>query len=443
MAPFTLVAAGDCIITRRLSHQDDPSFTDLVAIVRQGHAAFANLELTTPRRPWVPGSESGGMWLRCDPFILDELRWMGFNLFNVATNHATDFTVQGLVDTMEELRARNMVFAGGGMTLGEARSPGYLETRGGRVALLAAASTFGVGAHAADPRPDVGGRPGISPLRFHREYVLDPRRMAALRDIDEALGTAEWNRRRSRYGVKEDDNPEAVRFLEASFVEGEAPGIRTRCSRRDLEEIVRWIGDARRGADYVLMSIHAHEGAGPTGNSPSVADFLVEAAHACVDAGADAVIGHGSHQLRPVEVYQGRPILYSLGNFMYMSQTATAVGGEMYERLGLPPTATPQDVHDARSRTPAGEPIGFQADPVYWESVVPVCRFEDGHLVEMRLHPVELGRDRPRPDRGSPRLAAPEHGRAILSRLAELCQPYGTRIEVGQHGPYAVGTLRW
>jgi len=39
-------------------------------------------------------------------------------------------------------------------------------------------------------------------------------------------------------------------------------------------------------------------------------------AHAVVDAGADAVIGHGPHVLRGIEFYRGRPIAYSLGNFI-------------------------------------------------------------------------------------------------------------------------------
>jgi poly-gamma-glutamate capsule biosynthesis protein CapA/YwtB (metallophosphatase superfamily) len=432
LGSLTMVATGDSIITRRVSQDEHPAFRELLAVLRQGRAAFANLELTTPRRPWVPGSEAGGMWLRADPFVLDELRWMGFNLFNIATNHAIDYTLQGLLDTMDELRARGMVFAGAGATLGEARSPGYLETAGGRVALLAAASTYGVGAQAADPRTDVGGRPGISPLRFRREYALDPQRLAAVRDIADSLGMTRLA----------DAEAPAFRFLESRFVEGEIPGVHTRCDQRDLAEIVRWIGEARRGADCVLVSLHAHEGAGPASNTSAPAEFIVEAAHAFIDAGADAVIGHGPHQLRPLEVYRGKPVFYSLGNFMYMSQTATAVGGEMYERLGLPATATPQDVHDARSQDASGQPIAFQADAVFWEAVVPVCRFEDGRLAELALHPVELGQKRPRPERGSPRLAPAEHGRRILARLAEMSAGYGTRLAITQQGPYAVARLR-
>lgn len=39
-------------------------------------------------------------------------------------------------------------------------------------------------------------------------------------------------------------------------------------------------------------------------------------ARAVVDAGADAVVGHGPHVLRGIELYRGRPIAYSLGNFL-------------------------------------------------------------------------------------------------------------------------------
>jgi hypothetical protein len=38
-------------------------------------------------------------------------------------------------------------------------------------------------------------------------------------------------------------------------------------------------------------------------------------AHAVIDAGADVVLGHGPHVPRAVEVYRGRFIAYSLGNF--------------------------------------------------------------------------------------------------------------------------------
>jgi len=42
---------------------------------------------------------------------------------------------------------------------------------------------------------------------------------------------------------------------------------------------------------------------------------VVEFAHAVIDAGADLVLGHGPHVVRPLEIYNDRLIAYSLGNF--------------------------------------------------------------------------------------------------------------------------------
>lgn len=44
---------------------------------------------------------------------------------------------------------------------------------------------------------------------------------------------------------------------------------------------------------------------------------VVKFSHACIDAGADLVLGHGPHVLRKVELYKNKLILYSLGNFIF------------------------------------------------------------------------------------------------------------------------------
>ena len=36
-----------------------------------------------------------------------------------------------------------------------------------------------------------------------------------------------------------------------------------------------------------------------------------------IDAGADVIFGGHSHRLQPVDTYKGRPIFYSLGNFVW------------------------------------------------------------------------------------------------------------------------------
>ena len=55
---------------------------------------------------------------------------------------------------------------------------------------------------------------------------------------------------------------------------------------------------------------------------------VVEFARSMVDAGADLVLGHGPHVLRPMELYRDRLIAYSLGNFAtYYGISVTGVRG--------------------------------------------------------------------------------------------------------------------
>ncbi|MEP7177263.1 MAG: CapA family protein, partial [Gemmatimonadales bacterium] len=67
------------------------------------------------------------------------------------------------------------------------------------------------------------------------------------------------------------------------------------------------------GAEGV-RALHVSETAESLGREPR--GDLRRWARAVIDAGADAVIGHGPHVLRGIESYRGRPVVYSLGNFV-------------------------------------------------------------------------------------------------------------------------------
>lgn len=65
-------------------------------------------------------------------------------------------------------------------------------------------------------------------------------------------------------------------------------------------------------SDYRIVSVHW----GVEGRAhPSTR--IVEFAHDLVNSGADLVLGHHSHVPGSIEVYRGKPILYSLGNFSF------------------------------------------------------------------------------------------------------------------------------
>jgi poly-gamma-glutamate capsule biosynthesis protein CapA/YwtB (metallophosphatase superfamily) len=434
-------AVGDCIIARRVSMIDDRDFTELVGLVRGADAAFANLEITTPKKPWTPFSEFGGMHLAAEPWVLDELKWLGFNLFGFANNHAVDYTFGGLLDTVAELRARDMVFAGAGRNLGEARSAGYLETAAGRFGVIGCASTFMKSAQAAEARTDMAGRPGISPLRHDTEFVVTQAQLDELTALDEALGTADVVRRHKAFGVTPDPHPDAYTFLGQAFKAGECAAVHTKCNARDLDAIAKWIGDARRQSDFVVVGMHCHEGETTDSNSPTPAEFVVEATHRFIDAGADVFVGHGPHMLRGIEMYRGKPIFYSLGNFMFMIESIARYPSEMYEQQKMGPDALPADVHDAWSKDADGNPIGFHTDRRFWQSVLPICHYDEGRLVSIDLHPIELALDRPRRERGVPRMASAAEGREILAGLAALSSPFGTSMEVSEADGRVIGHL--
>ena len=443
MSSFTFVAAGDSIITHRCSHKTDPAFLDLVKLIRQGDAAFVNFEIVTPRPPLVPSAEHGGVNLGVPEYVIDELKWMGFNLFSVANNHSNDFTWKGLVDTLEALKQRAVVVAGGGMNLGEARSPAYLDTDRVRVGFVGATSSYTVGAPAAAAREDFPGRPGISHLRLDYEYVLDPQRFAAASDMSEALGIADLIRQRQKSsGTKPDEN--VIDMMALKFVKGDAPAIRCKMNTKDLDDICRWVNDAKRQAEFVVMSLHAHQGKGRRSNSAEMADFIPEAAHRCIDAGADVFVGHGPHMLRACEVYKGRPVFYSLGNFFYRSSQIVRYPAEIYDMVNIGPQSTPADVVDTRTTDKDGNPRGFNTDIRFWQSVLPVCRYEDLRLKSIDLYPVELRLGAPhRAQRGEPHLADAAMGADILKRLAEMSEPYGFKISIEPVGERVVGRASW
>jgi poly-gamma-glutamate capsule biosynthesis protein CapA/YwtB (metallophosphatase superfamily) len=105
----------------------------------------------------------------------------------------------------------------------------------------------------------------------------------------------------------------------------------------DLESARALIHAAAASADLVVVAIHAGaEGSDATHTPDSEETYLgedrgnaVEFAHMAVRAGADLVLGSGPHVLRGMEVYRGRLVAYSLGNFCgYHNFSTEGVLGE-------------------------------------------------------------------------------------------------------------------
>ncbi len=133
-----------------------------------------------------------------------------------------------------------------------------------------------------------------------------------------------------------------IHLLGMNFAVSEYSHIGTTVYQSDFEGNLHAVRDTRKSSDWVIVSLHSHE----VGNEEGLpAQFAVEFARACIDHGADTVLMHGSHSLLGIEIYQGRPILYGLGNFIYQSQCITKLPADVYESYRLSGDSNPNDVH--------------------------------------------------------------------------------------------------
>ncbi|XDD49429.1 CapA family protein [Leptospira sp. WS92.C1] len=100
--------------------------------------------------------------------------------------------------------------------------------------------------------------------------------------------------------------------------------LKSHNSVNEIEEGVALVKEAKKKAQLVFISFHGGAEGGPALHVKNQMERfygeyrgnLVEFSHSLIDAGADLVIGHGPHLVRAMELYKGRLIAYSLGNFM-------------------------------------------------------------------------------------------------------------------------------
>ncbi|UCE89605.1 MAG: CapA family protein [Pseudomonadota bacterium] len=118
--------------------------------------------------------------------------------------------------------------------------------------------------------------------------------------------------------------------------------------------------------DVVIVSMHAGAEGGDNMHVPFAFEYfhgenrgdVVKFAHAVIDAGADLVLGHGPHVPRAMELYRGRLVAYSLGNFStYFGIKVSGVNGVapvLVAQLGPDGEFLSGQIVSARQQRPAG-----------------------------------------------------------------------------------------
>jgi poly-gamma-glutamate synthesis protein (capsule biosynthesis protein) len=436
---ITMAFGGDTMLTRGLTPFTEPDYLALVQLIRGTDFFASNFEtvVRNQNEGFARAGGGGGTPMTTPPALVDDLKWMGVKAVSCANNHVGDWAETGMLAQFKHLHEHGLPFAGSGPSMEDARNPVYVDTAAGRVGFIAAAST-GANNAAVDPTGDTPGRPGLNPLAYTMVYEVDAQSLVALKRMDKELGFAQ-QRVRDRlqfYPLQREAEQEGmIRFGNLEIHQGSGFSATSRINKGDSDANLKSIREAVRQSDWQVFSLHNHQ-FGSAGSliakgdpeMPAPAEFWVEFAHAAVDAGADAVFGHGPHVTLGVEIYKGRPIFYSLGNFIFQNDTIQAVPPGNYRGFGLSDTQpTAGEFMDARS---GNGTRSFGISPEYWQSFIPVAEFRNKQLAQLTLHPIDLGFGRSRADQGRPVLARGEVARKILARAQERSKMFGTEITI-------------
>lgn len=94
---------------------------------------FGNLEGPISDQGELKGSAYS---FRMDPAVSAVLKKQGFDILNVANNHAGDWGIEAFVDTLKHLKADGLAYTGGGLSWTEAATPTVIERQGFKVGFL-------------------------------------------------------------------------------------------------------------------------------------------------------------------------------------------------------------------------------------------------------------------------------------------------------------------
>lgn len=406
MNTFTIAVTGQSLIKYDTRDVVTPGFQEVQEVLRHADFSFTNFEST------ILGSHGGwplkGAVFGCgQPNVLDALQALGFHGLSLSNNHAFDLGPSGVLSTIEEVERRGFLHAGIGRNHTAAARPATGMFAGRKVALVAMdggpGPDFMYAADAAIGRPE---RPGINRLKLSKVIDVDADAFEQLRVLRDKVAYTDMD-------LANDSQPDDVPHVDpevevsigrAIFRRSDRFGRNVKIDEASLSRNLAAITSAAEDGCLVIAYLHHHHWASDWHQVP---EWVGAVAKQCIDAGATMFVSHGAPVLQPVEVYRGKPIFYSLGNFIF-------------------------HVKSAKSRWRARE---------VWESVIGLCSFDyDGQLAGMSFHPVIIGgADSLKSDvleeRLAPEAAHGEDAERILRRFSEHSRSFGMDIEiVGETG---------
>ncbi|MDQ1199190.1 CapA family protein [Agrobacterium sp. SORGH_AS 787] len=405
---FSVAVTGQSLIKHDIRNIDAAGFKAVQNILRKADLSFTNFEST------ILGDQGGwplkGSFFGCSqPTVLDALADTGFGALALSNNHAFDLGPPGILATLDEVERRGMLHAGIGRDHRQAAQAGRRVVGKKHVAMVAMDGGPGPDLmYAADGDDRRPARPGINRLKLSQLIEVDDRAFEDLTVFRDKVGY-------TAIDLSNDSQPNDPPFVDpidelalgrTIFKRAGRFGRNVRIDQSDMERNLREIASAANEGYLVVAYLHHHHWASDWYTVPDWVGFV---ARSCIDAGAAMFLSHGAPVLQPLEIYNGRPIFYSLGNFIFH----------------VPSKST------------------WHA-PEVWESVIGICNFDnDRRLTGIDFHPVVIGGEEGLShsrleERLAPHLATNERAARILTRFQEQSAELGTMIEIKND----VGILR-
>ena len=399
-------------------------FEAVKAHIGQADVRINNLEMVISEGDKFASTYCGGIWLTGLPQRLDDVCSYGFNCFGFANNHTMDFSYGGMENTLRELEKRQMPVCGAGLSLEEATAPAMVEVGDEKVAVLCISATCDDAARAGSAQGAMPARPGLNMLRHTETFLVNEAHMQALEEIA-AVTHINGRINNSKAGGYTQTKPGIFSLGNVDFKLSDTEGKSSAPHPADMERMKKAIEQASKEASYVVVCFHSHEIKGDDDEEPDF--FIEEFARSCIDWGASAVVGSGTHQIKAIELYKGRPIFYSIANFIFQVDKMTMVPRDYYEKFRVDPSKSIEEAEFIRSN---GGTRGLETQFKNYKGLMPLLEFADGKLQSVKIRPVELNFQADKTTKGLPQPADPAVTEDIYNTLCRLSAPYGTDLQL-------------
>ena len=257
----SVAVTGDVMFARKMPNvlsMDSSPFAGVSDVVSNVDLLLVNFENAATSSG---NAVKGDVPLSCDPSYVPLLKANNNTVASLANNHAFDYGIEGMKDTVKNLNDAGITPIGAGETEDEAHQAVVKEINGRKITILNYMDSNNFAEYSYDVMP---------------------------------------------------------------YANGSTPGY----SAYDSADAQKQIAE-HNDSDMIIAYLHFGN---EYSNSPN--EDQVKIAHELIDYGADVVLGSHPHVTQGIEVYKGKPVFYSLGNFIF-DQSNTATHSAYFVKLDL------------------------------------------------------------------------------------------------------------